>query len=169
MHLRDLQSKQRWSESAFSIIYVEISGHELRTVWRRSKLKNKIWHFGHNRHIALLKSTQKQVKIGCSVYIYKTTRIRSETILAVSPKIWFTEPDELALLSANFPSLMMLRSYGPQRFWATNSTFPCDHQNQLDKPSLIYCVTWLCKLFSLSYDLFRRFYKLEPKLVNVTN
>ena len=27
MHLRDLQSKQRWSESAFSIIYVEISGH----------------------------------------------------------------------------------------------------------------------------------------------
>ena len=28
---------------------------------------------------------------------------------------------------------------------------PYDHQNQLDKPSLIYCVTWLCKLFSLSY------------------
>ena len=23
---------------------------------------------------------------------------------------------------------MMLRSYRPQRFWATNSTFPCDHQ-----------------------------------------
>ena len=68
-----------------------------------------------------------------------------------------------------FPSLMMLRSYEPQRFWVTNSTFPCDHQNQLDKPSLMYCVTWLCKLFSLSYDLFRRFYKLEPKLVNVTN
>ena len=64
---------------------------------------------------------------------------------------------------------MMLRSYGPQRFWATNSTFHRDYQNQLDKPSLIYCVTWLCKLFSLSYDLFRRFYKLEPKLVNVTN
>ena len=64
---------------------------------------------------------------------------------------------------------MMLRSYGPQRFWATNSTFPCDHQNQQDKPSLMCCVTWLWKLFSLSYDLFRRFYKLEPKLVNVTN
>ena len=44
-------------------------------VWRRSKLKIKTWHAGHNRHIALLKRTQKQVKIGCSVYIYKTTRI----------------------------------------------------------------------------------------------
>ena len=27
---------------------------------------------------------------------------------------------------------MMLRSYEPQRFWAKNSTFLCDHQNQLD-------------------------------------
>ena len=72
---------------ASSIIYVEISGHELRNVWRRSKLKNKIWHSGHNRHIALLKRTQKQVKIGYSVYIYKTTRIHSEIILAVSPEI----------------------------------------------------------------------------------
>ena len=69
------------------IIYVEISGHELRTVWRRSKLKNKIWQSGHNRHIALLKRTQKQVKIGYSVYILKTTRIHSEIILAVSPEI----------------------------------------------------------------------------------
>ena len=129
--LRDLQSRQRWSEGAFSIIYVEISGHELCTVWRRSNLKNKIWHCGHNRHTALLKRTQKQVKIGCSVYIYKTTRILSETILAVSPEIWYTEPDELTLLSGNlFPSLMMLRSHEPQQFWATNSTFPCDHQNQ---------------------------------------
>ena len=67
-----------------AIIYVEISGHELRTVWRRSELKNKIWHSGHNRNIALLKRTQKQVKIGYSVYIYKSTRIHSETILAVS-------------------------------------------------------------------------------------
>ena len=72
---------------AFSIVYFEIPGHELRTVRRRSKLKNKIWHSGHNRHIALLKRTQKQVKIGYSVYIYKTTRIHSETILAVSPEI----------------------------------------------------------------------------------
>ena len=70
--LRDLQIRQRWSEGAFSIIYVEISVHELCTVWRRSKLKNKIWHSGHNRHIALLKRTQKQVKMGYSVSIYKT-------------------------------------------------------------------------------------------------
>ena len=83
---RDLQRRQRWSEGAFSIIYVEISGHELRTVWKRSKLKNKIWHSDHKRHIALLKRTQKRVKIGYSVYIYKTTRLHSETILAVSPK-----------------------------------------------------------------------------------
>ena len=34
--LRDLQSKQRWSEGAFSIIYVDISDYELRTVWRKS-------------------------------------------------------------------------------------------------------------------------------------
>ena len=49
--MRDLQSRERWSEGTISIIYVEISGHELRNVWRRSKLKNKIWHSGHNRHI----------------------------------------------------------------------------------------------------------------------
>ena len=67
-------------EDAFSIIYVEISDHEIRTVWRRSKLKNEIWHSGHNRHIA------SQVKIGYSVHIYKTTRTHSETILAVSPE-----------------------------------------------------------------------------------
>ena len=71
---------------AFSIIYVEISGYELCTVWRRSKLKNKIWHSGHKRHTALLKWTQKQAKIA-AVSIYKTTRIHSETILAVSPEI----------------------------------------------------------------------------------
>ena len=64
-----------------------MSGHGLRTVWRRSKLKNKIWHSGHNRHIASPKRTQKQVKIDYSVYIYKTTRIHSEIILAVSPEI----------------------------------------------------------------------------------
>ena len=72
VRLRDLQIRQRWSEGAFLIIYVEISVHELRTVWRRSKLKNKIWHFCHYRHIALLKRTQKQVKMGYSVSIYKT-------------------------------------------------------------------------------------------------
>ena len=61
------------------------------------KLKKKIGHSGHNRHIALLERTQKQVKIGFSVYIYKTTRIHSETIIAVSPEISYTEPDELTL------------------------------------------------------------------------
>ena len=82
---------------------------------RRLKLKNKTWHFGHNRQDT--KRTQKQVKIGHIVYIYKTKVMHSEIILAVSPEILFTEPDELTLLSADlFPSLMMLRSYGPQRF-----------------------------------------------------
>ena len=78
--LRDLQSKQRWSEGAFSIIFVEITGHELRTVWRRSKLKNIVWHSSHYRHIAFLKRTHKQVEIRYSV-LYKTTCIHSERIL----------------------------------------------------------------------------------------
>ena len=76
------------------------------------------------RHIALLKRTHKQVKLRYRIYIYKTTHKHSDRILAVSPEIYL-------LLS-----LTMLRCYGPQRVWATNSTFPCDHQNQLDKPSL---------------------------------
>ena len=37
--------------------------------------------------MALLKRTQKQVKIGYSVYIYKTTRVHPEIIFAVSPEI----------------------------------------------------------------------------------
>ena len=84
--LRDLQSKQSWSEGAFSIIFVEVSGHEILAVWRRSNLENKIWHSGHYRHITSLKRTHKQVKIHYSV-IYKTTRIRSERILSVSNRI----------------------------------------------------------------------------------
>ena len=44
---------------------------KLRTVWRRSKLKNRIWHSNHHRHIALLKRTHKQVEIGYSV-LHKT-------------------------------------------------------------------------------------------------
>ena len=35
------------------------------------------------------------------------------------------------------------------------STFSCDHQNQLDKPSLMYCVTWLCKLFFVIWPVSR--------------
>ena len=79
--------KQSGSEGGFSIIYVEISDYELRTVWRRSKLKNKIWYSGHYRHIALLKNTHKRVKLRYRINIYKTTRIYSDRILAVSPEI----------------------------------------------------------------------------------
>ena len=39
--LLDLQSKQKWLDGDSSIIIVE-SGHEPRTEWRRSKIKN--WH-----------------------------------------------------------------------------------------------------------------------------
>ena len=53
------KKKQKWSKGAFSIIYVEISDYELRKVWRISKLKNKIWYFGHYRHIALLKKDKQ--------------------------------------------------------------------------------------------------------------
>ena len=114
--LRDLQSKQRLSEGAFSIIFVEITGHKLRTVGRRAKLKNKVWHSSHYRHIALLKRTHKQVEIRYHV-IYKTTRIHSERIPIVSPELLHTERDDLAPLSTNFfLSLMILRCYGPQRF-----------------------------------------------------
>ena len=51
------------SEGAFPIIYVERSGHEPRTMWRISKLKNKIWHSDHYRNIVSLKKTHKQVTV----------------------------------------------------------------------------------------------------------
>ena len=64
-----------------------------------------------------LNRKHKQIKVRYSVYTYKTTRLHSERILAVSPEIKHTERGELALLSANLlPSLMMLSCYGPQRF-----------------------------------------------------
>ena len=71
--LRDLQSRQRWSEGAFAIIFVKIFGHELRTVWRRSKLKNEVWHFSHYRHIALPRRAFKLVKIRYSVVYQNNT------------------------------------------------------------------------------------------------
>ena len=78
-------------------------------MWRRSKLKNIVWHSSHYRHIAFLKRTHKQVEIRYSV-LYKTTCIHSERILIVSPEILHTERDELVLLSTNlFPSLIILR------------------------------------------------------------
>ena len=49
----------------------------------------------------------------------KATCIYSERILLVSPEILQTERDEPDLLSKKlFPSLMILRCYGPQRFCA---------------------------------------------------
>ena len=90
--LRDLQSKKSWSKGAFSMIYVEISDYELFTVWRGCKLKNKIWHSSHNRHIALLKRTPRQVKIRHSIHINETTRIHSERIIAVPPRFSTRNP-----------------------------------------------------------------------------
>ena len=49
-----------------------------------------------------------------------------------------------------FPSLMMLRSYEPQRFWVTKSTFPCDHQINWTNPA--WCIAWRdCANFTLCH------------------
>ena len=61
-------------------------------VWRGWKLKNKIWHSSHNRHIALLKRTPRQVKIRHSIHINETTRIHSERIIAVPPRFSTRNP-----------------------------------------------------------------------------
>ena len=135
--LRDLQRKQKWSEGALSIIFVEISGHELRAVWRRSKLKNKVWYSSHYRHIVLLKRAHKQVEIRYGVTYPNNTDTLWKNSCSFSRDFgtrWTSPP-----FYKFFPSLMVLRCYGPQRFCLTNSTFPYDHQNQLDKPSMI---TW---------------------------
>ena len=60
---------------------------KLRTVWRRSKLKNRVWHSNHHRHIGLLKRTHKQVEIGYSV-LHKTVchLYRQPTVLHHSPR-----------------------------------------------------------------------------------
>ena len=149
--LRDLQRKQKWSEGALSIIFVEISGHELRAVWRRSKLKNKVWYSSHYRHIVLLKRAHKQVEIRYGVTYPNNTHTLWKNSCSFSRDFgtrWTSPP-----FYKFFPSLMVLRCYGTQRFCLTNSTFPHDHQNQLDKPSMMYCVTWSYN-FSLVYDLF---------------
>ena len=65
-----LTKKTKVIGRAFEMIFVEISGHELRAVWRRSKLKNKVWHSSHKRHIALFKRAHKQVEIRYS-FIYQ--------------------------------------------------------------------------------------------------
>ena len=135
------------------MIFVEISGHELRAVWRRSKLKNKVWHSSHKRHIALFKRAHKQVEIRYSFIYQNNTHTLRENSCSFSRDFahgtrWTSPP-----FYNFFPSLMVLRCYEPQRFWPTNSTFPYDHENQLDKPSMMYCVTWSHN-FSLVHDLF---------------
>ena len=103
---------------------------DVSSVRPSSELWRWWWHSGHNRHTTLLKRTQNN-----------THTLRNNSCSFSRNLVYGTRWTNL--LSANlFPSLVMLRSYGPQRFWATNSTFPCDHQNQLDKPSLIYCVSF---------------------------
>ena len=61
-------------------------------MWRRSKLKNRVWHYSHHRHIALLKKTQVEIRYSV---LYKATCTHSERILIVSPEILHTEHDEL--------------------------------------------------------------------------
>ena len=108
---KDLQRQQKWSEGAFSIIFVEIPGHELRTVRRRSKLKNKVWH---SLVIAVisrcLKGQTNKLKYA-TVLFTKTTRIHSERSLIVSPEILHTERDELAPFCKFI--FMILRCCGP--------------------------------------------------------
>ena len=84
---------------------------------------------------------EKNKRILSEMWHLRCLRCNVERILAVPPEILHTKRDELALLS-----------------------FPFNHQNQLDKPSLIYCVTWLCKLSPCPMTCFA-----ESKLVNVTN
>ena len=54
----DLRKHGIKNEIQFFIIIAFIDKYD-----RRSKLKNKIWHSGHYRHIALLERIHKQVKI----------------------------------------------------------------------------------------------------------
>ena len=139
--LLDLQNKQKWLDGDSSIIIVE-SGHEPRTVWRRSKIKN--WHSGPYRHSTLLTRTHQQAK-PCFGVIFKTGRIHSERILKVSFDNLHTERNELALLSGNlFPSLIISCCYDHDILqWHTK------HFRGPSKPNkkisgLIYGVTWLC-------------------------
>ena len=137
--------------NACALGWLIISGHELRAVWRRSKLKNKVWYSSHYRHIVLLKRAHKQVEIRYGVTYPNNTDTLWKNSCSFSRDFgtrWTSPP-----FYKFFPSLMVLRCYGPQRFCLTNSTFPYDHQNQLDKPSMMYCVTWSYN-FSLVYDLF---------------
>ena len=118
-----------------------------------SKVNKGDWKASSGDNIALLKRTQKQVKIGYSVYIYKTTRIHFETILAVFPEIWFTEHDELTLLSADLSPSLMMDHHG---FDATNAIFLCDHQNQLRDV--------IVQIFPLALGPVSRLLQIETKI-----
>ena len=148
------------------MIYLEISGHELRTAWRRSKLKNKIWHSGHNRHIALLKRTQKQVKMGYSVSIYKTPWNNSCSFSRdLLHGTWWTSPPFWKFASViNDVTFLWTTTILSDKLDISLRPSKSIGQTQLDVLRDV-----LCKLYSLTYDLFRGFYKLEPKLINVTN
>ena len=148
------------------MIYLEISGHELRTAWRRSKLKNKIWHYGHNRHITLLKRTKKQVKIGYSVSIYKTPWNNSCSVSRdLLHGTWWTSPPFWKFASViNDVTFLWTTTILSDKLDISLRPSKSIGQTQLDVLRDV-----LCKLYSLTYDLFRGFYKLEPKLINVTN
>ena len=64
--------------------------HELRAVWRRSKLKNKVGTLVTRDISRYLKGPTKKWRY-VTVLFTKTTRIHSERILAVSPEILHTE------------------------------------------------------------------------------
>ena len=142
--------------------------HPLRTVWRRSKLNNEIWHSGHYRHIIndrnenlpslLFLSTNSTLSTllilavrrtcvvgahhGVSVVQWlehrsgKSEGLRFDSswglrIFFFVPRSWQDEKK---------PSFSIINDvtllWTTTRFWATNATFPCDHQNQVDKPQL---------------------------------
>ena len=95
-----------------SMIFVELSGHELCTEWRRPKLKNKILHCGQYRHIALLKRTHKQVK--CVTVLFTKQHAYTLKEFLQFPSRFSTQNAIIALtlFSANlFPSLSAFKCY----------------------------------------------------------
>ena len=97
---------------SLSIIFVELSGHELCTEWRRPKLKNKILHSGQYRHIVLLKRTHKQVK--CVIVLFTKQHAYTLKEFLQFPSRFSTQNAIIALtlFSANlFPSLSAFKCY----------------------------------------------------------
>ena len=91
-----------------SMIFVELSGHELYTEWRRPKLKNKILHSGQYRHIALLK------KVKCVTVLFTKQHAYTLKEFLQFPSRFSTQNAIIALtlFSANlFPSLSAFKCY----------------------------------------------------------